>query len=317
MIQPNPFIFRVLFILLSAAALNACDIETGNNLPDVPPEGRFVALNANQHSGVDEAQVAIAMFEDGTPIKLVGGDVVQASTDSASILLLDEGFYIGSYAASLANELNINQIDFLMIHDPIATREGRWYPVDLLNSDPGPGEFVGASASVILPPEPTNLATSSSNFSSINDTFTLTWSAEPAQTPPDIMKVRAAITCTNDTKTSLYGVEAVLADESDDGSETIGLNQFIYDIDDGNSIIKFIRDEARASLQELLDKLSNGEIGDDFLAELELVNPIDNDCEIQLFLFRQRDANFDSTETNGNITGSRSADVTIFYSPNP
>jgi len=304
----------IFFILFSTFSLSACDIEIDNNLPDIPPEGRFAVLGANQHTGISSAEVAIAIFDDATPVSLVGGDVVQASTSEDSVLLLKSGVYNGSYAASLPNSANFDQVDFLMVHEPLEARQGRWYPVDLLNIDPGPGEFVGASASILLPPLPLNLQTDVSNFMSINDGFTLSWTPETAG---DIMKVRSAVSCTNQDNTYTYGTEAALTDGTDDGSEIIGLQQFIYDLNDPTPPpFEFLLGESRAALQELLNKLIEKDIAEDFFNSVSLVNPIDSRCEIRLFLFRHRDGAFDSVETNGRIFGSRSADVTLFYNPN-
>lgn len=293
--------------------LCACDLEINNNIPDVPPEGRFAVVAANQHKGMTDVQVGIAIFDNGDPVNLVGGDVVQASTANDSLLLLDDGFYKGSYVASLPNTLNFNQINFLMVHEPLAARQDRWYPIDLLNIDPGDGEFVGASATINLPPEPLNLSTDNTTFSSINDSFTLFWDAEGAG---DVMNIRSAVSCTNGTATSTYGTQVVIANDADDGSEIVGLDQFIYDIQSENQTIQFLLAEARALLQELLIKLSNGAADENFFANLVTINPIDNPCEIRLFLFRQRAGSFDSTSTNGRISGYRSADITLFYNPN-
>jgi len=300
--------------IFSLFLLSACDIDIDHNLPDIPPEGRFVVVGANQHNNIGSAEIAIAIFDDAIPVPLVGGDVVQASTSEDSILLLKDGIYIGSYAASLPNPANFNQVDFLVVHEPLEARQGRWYPVDLLNIDPGPGEFVGASASVILPPPPLDLQTDNSNFMSINDSFTLSWSAETAG---DIMKVRSAVSCFDDDNIYTYGTEAALIDNTDDGSETIGLEQFIYDINDSSEPpFTFLLGQSRAALQELLNKLIDEGIAEDFFNSITLINPIDSSCEIRLFLFRHRDGAFDSVETNGRIFGSRSADTTLFYNPN-
>jgi len=301
-------------ILFSMFSLSACDIEIDNNLPDIPPQGRFVVVGANQHTAIASVQVAIAIFDNAIPVSLVGGDVVQASTREDSILLLKDGVYNGSYAASLPNPANFNQIDFLMVHAPLEARQDRWYPVDLLNIDPGPGEFVGASASILLPPQPLNLQTDSNSFINSNDSFMLSWSPESAG---DIMKVRSAVSCTDDTNTYTYGTEATLIDDTDDGSENISLQQFIYDINDTTQPpFEFLLGQSRAALQELLTLIKEEGSAEDFFNSVSLVNPINSACEIQLFLFRQRDSTFDSIETNGRIFGSRSADVTLNYDPN-
>ncbi len=304
----------IVALLLAASLLIGCDIEVNNNVPDVPPEGRFAVVGANQHFNIDSIEVAIALFEDSIPIKLVGGDVVQASTADDSILLLQDGVYDGSYASSLPNAANFDQVDFLMLHEPILARQDRWYPTDLLSIDPGPGEFVGASAAIILPPVVLNLQSDLSNFSSIDDSFILTWTP---LADGDLMKVRSAVTCKDGSNVYTYGTEAALLDTADNGSETIGLEQFIYDIDDTNDPpFSFLLGESRAALQELLTKLKDEGLANDFFNSFKLVNPINNECEIQLFLFRQRDGAFDDTATNGRIFGSRSADITLSYNPN-
>ncbi|RDH82895.1 MAG: hypothetical protein DIZ80_11545 [endosymbiont of Galathealinum brachiosum] len=305
--------FKISFILLVTQIFTACDIDVDNNVPGVPPEGRFATVVANQHIDTPSVEVAIAISDNGSPVNLVGGDVVQASTTEDLILLLDNGIYNGSYAASLENDLNLDQIDFLMVHAPVEARQGRWFPADIFNIDHGPGELVGASATITLPPTPLNISISGTNFSSISDTFDITWTPESAG---DTMRVRSAISCTDGDRTSTYGTSATLADTSDDGTENISIDQFIYDINDENLNVDFILDESRAALQELLIKLSNGEPVDEFFNYFPVINPINSPCEIQLFLFRERQGAFDSPTTNGNIFGSRSADITITYTPN-
>ena len=296
-----------------AGSLTACEVEVDNNVPGVPPTGLFAAVGANQHSGEDSVQVATAIFSEGEPINLVGGDVVQASTANDSILLLERGFFNGSYAANLPNSANLDQIEFAIVHEPIEARQNRWYPVDLINVDPGPGDLVGGSAIIELPPEPKITTPSGSIFTSINDIFDINWVPLSAG---DIMHVRSAITCDNGIKSSTYGTEATLTDESDDGIEGLRLDQFIYDLTNNDPGIDFILGEARAMLAELLTKLSNGTIDESFLANLAPVNPVTSECEIRLFLFRQRPGSFASATTNGTIFGSRSAEVTITYNPN-
>jgi len=301
--------------VLLLANLSACEIQVDSSLPGVPATGLFAAVGANQHSGEDSVQVGVAIFDDGDPIELVGGDVVQASTANDSILLLDRGFYTGSYSADLPNASNLDQVEFTIVHEPLEARQDRWYPVDLLNIDPGPGELVGDSAVINLPPEPVILAPAmDSIFSSINDNVVVTWNPLGAGSG-DIMKIRSAITCDNGTRETTYGTDVDFVDGSDDGFETVPMERFIYDVNDENPLVKFLDGEARAMLQELLEKLSNGAADDSFFANITPVNPITSECEIQMFLFRQRPGSFSNPSTDGTIFGGRSAEVTIHYSP--
>jgi len=301
--------------VLAAIVITACDFEVDNSLPGVPATGFFAAVGANQHAGEEEIQVAAAVFDDGDPINLVGGDVFEAATVDERVLLLKRGFYIGTYTANLPNATNLSDITMSIVHDNLAVTESRWYPTELFNIDPGPGELVGGSATITLPPVPVITAPQENTvFTSISDTFDLGWVGLMAG---DEMKVRSAVTCDNGTKTETYGTVANLADNSDDGIETIGIDQFIFDITaDIPPEFEFIIGEARALLQELLEKLSAGTVNQDFFDQVFPINPIKNNCEIRLFLFRERPGSFASASTDGTIFGSRSAEVTILYQPN-
>jgi len=301
--------------VLAAIVITACDIEVDNSLPGVPATGFFAAVGANQHADEEEVQVAAAVFDDGVPINLVGGDAFEAATSAESVLLLKRGFYVGTYTANLPNATNLSDITISIVHDNLAVTESRWYPTELFNIDPGPGELVGGSATITLPPVPVITAPQENTvFTSISDTFDLGWVGLMAG---DEMKVRSAVTCDNGTKTETYGTVANLADNSDDGIETIGIDQFIFDITaDIPPEFEFIIGEARALLQELLEKLSAGTVNQDFFDQVFPINPIKNNCEIRLFLFRERPGSFASASTDGTIFGSRSAEVTILYQPN-
>jgi hypothetical protein len=297
--------------MLLTILLSACDYEVNNNLPGVPAEGFFAAVGANQHSGLTDIQVGAAVFADGEPINLVGGDAFQASTSTDSTLLLRRGFYTGTYVGELPNPANQSEVSIEIVHDNLAVTESRWYPIEMFNIDPGPGELVGGSASLVLPPAPTiTMPQQNTVFDFVSDTFTLNWNPGA-----DTVKVRSQVTCSNGVQEISYGTEATLADESDDGSETIALDQFIFDTAGGNENIRFITGQARALLQELLTQLSAGAADENFFKELFPINPIENNCEIRLFLLRERPGSFASPTTNGTIIGSRSDEVTILYQP--
>jgi len=128
------------------------------------------------------------------------------------------------------------------------------------------------------------------------------------------MLIRSAIICDNGLAVQTYGTEMSLVE--DDGSETISLSDFIYDANIDNPQIAFITGIARAMLQELLNDLSAGSIDPDFFARRAPVNPAESECNIRLFLVRQREGTFDTAFESGLVTGSTSAEVaTIQYLP--
>lgn len=287
-----------------------CDIDGSDNLPRVPDQGLFMLAEANRHEAEDTAQIAAAVYDDGAPVDLVGGDVFEARTATERILLKTRGAVAGSYAASLPVDNSVQDVFFNIVHLPIEAREDRWYPIDLLNLDPGPGELVGKSATVSFPQAVTITApVTDTVYSNISDVIDLTWIAGNGNN----MRVLSAIECSDGLATSSYGTLVDIG--TDDGSETISLDKFIYDLNLGSATISFLRDAALVLLQELLNQLSAGNIDPDFFLKQRQANPIESACEIRMFLQRQRQGQFDVSFDDGAVFGSRSSEVTVLYLP--
>ena len=311
---------RVLMItpatIAAAVLLGGCEIQGSDNVPRVPDQGLFMYAEANRHEAEDTAEVVAAVFNDGVAVNLVGGDVFEARTATERVLLTKRGFFDGSYAQSLPVDNSIQDVFFNVVHEPVEARESRWYPVDLIGIDPGPGELVGKSATVSFPQPVTITApVTDTVYNSINDIIGLSWIAGNG----DDMRVLAAVACTDGLATSSYGVvidkEVIAGMDVDDGVEGIPMDRIIYDSNEGFGTIKFVSDAALMLLQELLNQLSAGNIDPDFLLKQRQANPIESICDIRLFLQRQLDGQFDITFDDGTVVGSTSAEITIQYLP--
>ena len=305
--------------VLTALLLAGCEIDGDDNLPRVPDQGLFMLAEANRHEAEDEAQIAAAVFDDGQPVNLVGGDVFEARTTTERILLIKRGPFDGSYAASIPVDTSIQDVFLNILHAPVEARADRWYPVDLLNVDPGPGELVGKSATVSFPEAVAIIAPDAgTEYTSINQDISLQWL--PADGAGDEMRVLSAIECTNGFATSSYGTvvdkDDIAGLATDDGGPVnIPMDRFIFDLSLGSSTIKFLSDATLVLLQELLNQLSAGNIDPDFLLKQREANPIESACEIRLFLQRRRQGQFDVTFDGGAVFGSTSAEVTVRYIP--
>jgi hypothetical protein len=307
---PKPIIgvYKIAATITFIYVLAGCEVDSSNNIPPVPDTGLVMYAEANLHESEETAQIAAAVYRDGVPVGLVGGDVFEARTSTQRVLLKDSGSYDGSYAAPLA--LDVVQDVFLnIVHVPIEAREDRWYPVDLLNVDPGPGELVGKSATVSFPPAVTITGPASDVvYTGIDEIIDLSWVAIGAG---DSMRVLSLVSCSDGLASSSYGTVVDIAD--DDGLEAIALNRFIFDLYEDSPAVRFISDAAQALLQELLEQLSAGNIDPDFLARKVEANPVSSDCKIRLFLQRQRKGVFDASFDDGVVLGSRSAEVIVNY----
>jgi hypothetical protein len=303
-------------VVIFAFVLTGCEIDGGDNQPRVPDQGLFMYAEANRHEAADSAEVVAAVFDDGEAVNLVGGDLFEARTESERVLLKKEDYFDGSYAESLPVDNSVQDVYFNVVHEPVEARSQRWYPVDILNIDPGPGELVGKSARVSFPqPVTINWPVADTVYSSISEEIELEW----IQGGGDNMRVLAAVECTGGLATTSYGVvvdnEVEAGMGVDDGVQAIQLDKFIYDLNLGSTTIKFVRDAALLLLQELLDKLSAGNIDPDFLLKTREANPIVSNCEIRLFLQRQLNGQFDTAFDAGTVFGSTSAEVAVHYMP--
>ena len=99
-----PEVFFLVFVLAG------CEIDGSDNLPRVPDQGLFMLADANRHDGDDSAQVAAAVFSDGEPVNLVGGDLFEARTVTERVLLKQGGPVTGSYAASLPVDDSVQDV---------------------------------------------------------------------------------------------------------------------------------------------------------------------------------------------------------------
>ena len=303
--------------MLAALLLAGCEIDGDDNLPRVPDQGLFLLAEANRHEAEDEAQIAAAVFDDGRAVDLVGGDVFEARTATERILLTERGPFAGSYASSLPVDHGIQDVFFNIIHAPVEARADRWYPIEVINFDPGPGELVGKSATVRFP-EPVTIVEPAADtvYTGITDVIRLQWLPGDG----DQMRILSAVECTDGLATSSYGTVVDKDDITGLATDTgagvdIPLDRFIFDLNLGSSTIRFLSDAALVLLQELLNRLSGGNIDPDFLLKLREANPVESACEIRLFLQRRRLGRFDVAFDDGEVFGSTSAEVTVLYIP--
>lgn len=304
-------------VAFAVLVLAGCEFDGSDNLSRAPDQGLFLLAEVNRHDAGDEAQVAAAVFDGGVPVNLTGGDVFEARTATERVLLTKPGPVEGSYAESLPVDNSVQDVSLNIVHAPVEARANRWYPVDLLLTDPGPGELVGKSASVSFPqPVAIQQPVADTGFDNITDVIDLQWLPGDG----DEMRVLSAIECTDGFATTSYGtvvdkgMVAALGDDSS-GSASIPLDRFIYDLDQVPEELRFLRDAALALVQELLNDLSAGNIAPDFLIKQRDANPIESICEIRLFLQRRRSGQFDAAFDGGTVFGSTSSEVLLRYMP--
>ena len=305
----TPDISKSLAILALSSLAASCDISTSDTLPANHGDGLTITVLANRHGDASTAEVAAAVYEDGRPLDLEGGDLFRAvSGDEVSYLKVPFSLIRG-YAGSIETD-GRTDIDVVIVHDALIAREDRWYPVDLLLIDPGPGPLVGRTASASFP-APVTLTSPQPNteYLSIGDNVDIGWIAGSGT---ETMQLIGAVECDSGLATSRYAIQRTLDD--DDGFESIPMGEII--VDTSNSLFSsYATPLAQMLLQQLLNDLSDGNIDPDYVSKRIQANPVESRCEVRLIVQRVREGSFDTGFDAGEVSASSSADVVIVYNP--
>ena len=302
---------RLYIALLLVTGLVACGFEDDGKINDRAPEnGLYIEVELSQHSGLDIVMAVTSIFQDGKPRQLVGGDVVKVSQGSAYTLLTNRHAGLQGYSNQLAVLAdNAGQpFHVEIVHEPIETREDRWYPSDIIYTDTGPGDLVGLNTEITLP-EPLTLTNANTEdspqlFSSNLPDIDIQWAAG---SNAETIYLRALVDCNDGVKTHRYLSEHELG--GDDGFESIALSDIIYDLADEYPLLHLAKDLAKVLLQDTLNQLSKGNIGANYIQALSPLNPIASDCDIHAYVYRWAQTDIDNDIGKARIVGSTS-DVT-------
>ncbi|HCG79296.1 MAG TPA: hypothetical protein DE015_08825 [Oceanospirillales bacterium] len=271
-----------------------------------------IIVEASLTNGDTDASVAAAVYDSGQPAPMVGGNLLEVTSESVAAILsgIDErdNFYSGQIG--IPNP-DTDTIKVAIVHRPQETRQERWYPTEDILVDPGPGEFEGFEATLLLPtaieitaPQP------GLTYSSRDDIIPLEWTGSPA----DDFKLVTYNRCRSSTDSKdLSWVTTSQMD--DDQQENIRIGDIIpatgvleTSANLGDVVTGFVQFFIEATLSAAtLGLYEPTEINFD---EFEL-----DYCTIQLSLVRQRQGQIGEDFSGGSITGSRSDNLQVEYRP--
>jgi hypothetical protein len=299
-----------LTVLCSSILISGCS----EPLPDIeiPDTGTAIIVEASLANGDTNASVAAAVYDSGQPAPMIGGNVLEVSSESVTVILsgLDErdNFYSGQIA--IPNP-DTDTIQISIAHRPQETRQERWYPTEEVLVDPGPGEFDGFEATVLLPaaieitaPQP------DLTYSSRDDIIPLEWTGNPA----DDFKLVTYNRCRSSTNSDdLSWVTTSAID--DDQQENLRVGDIIpatgvleTSANLGGVVTGFVQVFIEAAL-------SAATLGLYEPAEINFNEFVLDSCTIKLSLVRQRGGQTGEDFSGGIVTGSRSDNLQVEYRP--
>ncbi|HBS41572.1 MAG TPA: hypothetical protein DEA26_02740 [Oceanospirillales bacterium] len=309
----RPVYLRCLSLVFLAllTGLSGCS-EEPTELTHIAPDGISLLVEADLPYGTDSASVAAAVYDDGEPTPMTGGDLLRAQSDSETVFLSNDELSDNFYAAALnvPNPDAEGSILVDIIHDAQASRSDRWYPTDKALVDPGPGSAVGYSALLTLPEAPQIITPQSGlSYSQRSDEFTLEWLGAPA----DSLTLVSRVSCASTEGDSLGWVRS--QDIDDDQSLTLS----IADLIPQDGIIETtgtLSNLVTGFLQVLIDvALISVTLG---LYEPDSVDLSDftlDSCDIGISLVRKLNGELDEGVSDGSAVGSRSDSLTLEYRP--
>ena len=296
----------------SLLLLSGCPTgSTSNSQSSQFNDGLTANIQANIHENEESAKVVAAAYQDGVRINLIAADVFEATTATKGVLLKSVNVHTGDYIGTLPIDDKDQPVTITIQHKPIEAREDRWYPIDILNVDPGPGELVGRFATVSFPPELDLLGPSNNTiYIDRDDNINITWTPSGDD---DFIRLSAAVSCSNNSAELSYGLSYDV--DNDDGLYSIAMNKLVYNDSITAIALAFVEHITRIFLAATIDVLTFGLINESDLINSSIDIETAN-CDINLTLIREREGSLDPEFDGGVALGSTSASTTILYRPN-
>ncbi|RLT89067.1 MULTISPECIES: hypothetical protein [unclassified Ketobacter] len=291
-------------------ALTACYSGESDSLrAPVSNEGVSVTIQANLPAGLLQANVAASYFQDGRKAALVGGDIIVAESDTDSSILRSLQNLSGDYSTVVDFSDATAGIEFAVDFDPVAARADRWYPVDELLVDPGPGELVGYRTQVAFP-EAIVLSSPLSNeiYTTRSQEIVLSWTSSPDTEQTRFTSVQ---TCFSGSREVQWGTSDILS-SADPGSHTVSVGELIPSTNFITQVTNTLSALSVIIVGSILETYSFGLIGRQDIK----IETFDLEyCTLSLTVFREVGNDLGADISGGFAIGSTSDTVTVEYRP--
>lgn len=304
---------RMVCALGALLALAGCYQGSSDSLRDsVSASGVSVEIWGNLPFDGDSAQVAASVYLDADKKALVGGDVVKAYSESDSAILRSLENLSGDYSAEVAIINSGAGLHVAVEHDPVGAREDRWYPVDELLVDPGPGELVGYNvdlafpAAVIRDPSPVN----GTIYSDRADAIDLSWTVAVSD-PAQQMRMTAVRECFSGDRSVKWATSSVIG-TGDPGSYSVTVGQLIPDTGLLTTALDFVAQLTVIIVGELLQEYTFGLLNPESISFDSFV--IDH-CDISITVFREIPGTLGPGISGGYAIASTSETFHLVFEP--
>ncbi|MAR93183.1 MAG: hypothetical protein CML06_20230 [Pseudomonadales bacterium] len=275
----------------------------------VATEGVSAAVQANLPLGSDRAQVAASFYQDGVKQALVGGDIVRAYSATHSVILRSLENLSGDYLATLPGASINAPVSFEVEFDPQAAREDRWYPVDELLVNPGPGELVGYGVEVSFPPAiQLDAPVGNEIYTSRDQDIVLTWVPDAAT---EQLRITTVQTCYSGDQSVKWALSRIIG-TSDPGTYSVRVGDLVPANGLINALTDIVSQLSVIIVSAVVEATTFGLVGHD---DIDIDRFTLESCDISLTLFREISNELSGDIAGGYAIGSTSDTVTVVYQP--
>lgn len=294
-------------LLLLSCFLLGCEKDSDES--DPPPPELEASFHANVSNGANHATVAASLRHKGERVQMIGGDIFVASNTQGKSALVGINESNGDYLATLPFQEGDQTVHIEVEHDAIAASQGRWYPVDILQVDPGPGEYIGKFGEIRIPSQAVTITAPEANsqYSDVGQNITLEW--DISNNPTGELYTTRLVgvgRCSNGGRTH-YAYHSLSFDD-DPGTATILLEDVVFN---PHGSLR------PSTISDFIFGLTLGFFHSMFSRDADdLDNYLDFEakrCDIDLTVFRELKDNSGEDFDAGYAVGSRSATLKLEY----
>jgi len=296
---------------ISCLVISGCDGTSDDHLQGpVSAIGASVLFEANLPEDSTSLNIAAAVYKDGLPEPMIGGDLIEITAESGKIYLSNDQYQENYYAGTLPLTNLSGEIHLEIVHDPQASRSDRWYPTDEVVVDPDTSSLVSYTSSLTLPddiiitaPQPALV------YTSLDDNVTLEWTGSAA----DSLSMVSHARCFSDTNNHTDWVHTF--DITDDQSYAFSIGDLLP-TEGTLQTAGSAQNVLTGFIQILGDALLSGlTLGLYQPEEVSIEKYQLNFCALNVSLVRKKNGTLGDGAVTGTAIGSRSDSINMEYRP--
>jgi len=301
---------KVATIATAITVISGCDSLPSDLDGQISDNGASIFFEAVLPSDSTTVYLVSSVYDNGQPEPLIGGDLIQITTETGQIYLSNENYRENFYAGQLPLSNANGDIVLEIIHDAQASRAERWYPTDEVLVDTEGSSLVGYSVTVTMPDGIEIIAPQPGiTYTSRTDQIPFEWTGEAG----DTLTLLNYAECYSKNNDDMFWVAAIDIPDTQAHSVTIGeLIPVDEVLETAGNVQNVLLGFLELTMGTILEVMTFG------LYEPEEISISDFEleyCTLELTLYRRKAGTLGEGVEGGAANGTRSDTITVEYRP--